>query len=40
MHLYPVILHQAAAEVYTHLVDFKDDPEAPGGLDLAKHLLD
>lgn len=36
----PPGFHQAAAEVYTHLVDFKDDPEAPGGLDLAKHLLD
>lgn len=31
--------HQAAAEVYRRLESFKDDPEAPGGPDLARHLL-
>lgn len=31
--------HHAAAEVYRRLEQFKDDPDAPGGADLAKHLL-
>lgn len=32
--------HQAAAEVYRRLAAFKDDPQAPGGTELARHLLD
>jgi hypothetical protein len=31
--------HRAAAEVYRRLEQFKDDPNAPGGADLVKHLL-
>jgi hypothetical protein len=31
--------HRAAADVYRRLEQFKDDPNAPGGGDLAKHLL-
>ncbi len=31
--------HDAAAEVYRRLAQFKDDPDAPGGAELAKHLL-
>ncbi len=31
--------HRAAAEVYRRLEQFKDDPNAPGGAELAKHLL-
>ena len=31
--------HLAAAEVYRRLAEFKDDPNAPGGEELAKHLL-
>jgi len=31
--------HEAAAEVYRRLAQFKDDPDAPGGAELAKHLL-
>lgn len=31
--------HHAAAEVYRRLESFKDDPQAPGGADLARHLL-
>lgn len=31
--------HEAAAEVYRRLEQFKDDPNAPGGADLARHLL-
>jgi 3-hydroxyisobutyrate dehydrogenase-like beta-hydroxyacid dehydrogenase len=31
--------HHAAAEVYRRLEQFKDDPDAPGGAELAKHLL-
>jgi 3-hydroxyisobutyrate dehydrogenase-like beta-hydroxyacid dehydrogenase len=31
--------HEAAAEVYRRLEQFKDDPDAPGGAELAKHLL-
>ena len=31
--------HLAAAEVYRRLERFKDDPDAPGGADLAQHLL-
>src|SRR5690606_38683252 len=31
--------HEAAAEVYRRLEQFKDDPDAPGGADLARHLL-
>ena len=31
--------HRAAAEVYRRLSEFKDDPNAPGGAELAKHLL-
>jgi hypothetical protein len=32
--------HLAAAEVYRHLEQFKDDPDAPGGAELARHLLE
>lgn len=32
--------HLAAAEVYRRLARFKDDPNAPGGTELAKTLLD
>ncbi|MDA0269871.1 MAG: DUF1932 domain-containing protein [Chloroflexi bacterium] len=31
--------HEAAAEVYRRMEQFKDDPNAPGGPELAKHLL-
>ena len=31
--------HLAAAEVYRRLERFKDDPDAPGGAELAQHLL-
>lgn len=31
--------HLAAAEVYRRLEQFKDDPQAPGRADLARHLL-
>ncbi len=31
--------HHAAAEVYRRLEQFKDDPDAPGGAELARHLL-
>jgi len=31
--------HEASAEVYRRLAQFKDDPTAPGGPELAKHLL-
>ena len=31
--------HRAAADVYRRLAAFKDDPDAPGGADLARHLL-
>ena len=31
--------HLAAAEVYRRLGQFKDDPAAPGGAELARHLL-
>ena len=31
--------HRAAADVYRRLEQFKDDPNAPGGAELAKHLL-
>jgi 3-hydroxyisobutyrate dehydrogenase-like beta-hydroxyacid dehydrogenase len=31
--------HRAAAEVYRRLEQFKDDPNAPGGVELAKHLF-
>src|SRR5690606_11891245 len=31
--------HHAAAEVYRRLDHFKDDPTAPGGPELARHLL-
>jgi hypothetical protein len=31
--------HEAAAEVYSRMEQFKDDPNAPGGPELAKHLL-
>ena len=31
--------HRAAADVYRRLAEFKDDPDAPGGAELAKHLL-
>lgn len=31
--------HNAAAEIYRRLDHFKDDPDAPGGPDLARHLL-
>ncbi len=31
--------HRAAADVYRRLERFKDDPDAPGGSELAKHLL-
>lgn len=31
--------HRAAAEIYQRLAPFKDDPNAPGGADLARHLL-
>lgn len=31
--------HRAAAEVYRRIEQFKDDPDAPGGAELAKHLL-
>jgi hypothetical protein len=31
--------HRAAAEVYRRLARFKDDPNTPGGAELARHLL-
>lgn len=31
--------HEASAEVFRRLAHFKDDPDAPGGPELAKHLL-
>jgi 3-hydroxyisobutyrate dehydrogenase-like beta-hydroxyacid dehydrogenase len=31
--------HRAAADVYRRLSQFKDDPDAPGGAELAQHLL-
>ena len=31
--------HRAAADVYRRLAQFKDDPDAPGGAELASHLL-
>lgn len=31
--------HEASAEVFRRLAQFKDDPNAPGGPELAKHLL-
>jgi len=31
--------HRAAADVYRRLAAFKDDPDAPGGAELAQHLL-
>ncbi len=31
--------HEASAEVYRRLAHFKDDPDAPGGPELARHLL-
>jgi len=31
--------HRAAADVYRRLAQFKDDPNAPGGAELARHLL-
>lgn len=31
--------HRAAADVYRRLAGFKDDPDAPGGAELAQHLL-
>ena len=31
--------HRAAADVYRRLERFKDDPDAPGGAELAQHLL-
>ena len=35
----PGDFHRGAAEIYRRLEQFKDDPEAPGGADLARHLL-
>ena len=35
----PGDFHRGAAEVYRRLEQFKDDPEAPGGAELARHLL-
>lgn len=32
--------HHAAAEIYRRLEQFKDDDAAPGGAELARHLLD
>lgn len=32
--------HRAAAELYGRLERFRDDPDAPGGADLARHLLE
>lgn len=31
--------HEAAADIYRRLVQFKDDPDAPGGAELAQELL-
>lgn len=35
----PGDFHRGAAEVYRRLAQFKDDPSAPGGAELARHLL-
>ncbi|MGE3960661.1 MAG: DUF1932 domain-containing protein [Dehalococcoidia bacterium] len=35
----PGDFHRGAAEVYRRLEQFKDDPDAPGGAELARHLL-
>ncbi len=35
----PGDFHRGAAEVYRRLEQFKDDPTAPGGAELARHLL-
>lgn len=35
----PGDFHRGAAEVYRRLEQFKDDPGAPGGAELARHLL-
>jgi hypothetical protein len=35
----PGDFHRGAAEVYRRLEQFKDDPEAPAGAELARHLL-
>jgi 3-hydroxyisobutyrate dehydrogenase-like beta-hydroxyacid dehydrogenase len=35
----PGDFHHGAAEVYRRLEQFKDDPNAPGGAELAQHLL-
>ncbi len=35
----PGDFHRGAAEVYRRLEQFKDDPDAPGGAELAQHLL-
>src|SRR5690606_3287922 len=35
----PGDFHRGAAEIYRRLSQFKDDPEAPGGAELARHLF-
>lgn len=35
----PGDFHRGAAEVYRRLEQFKDDPDAPGGAELARHLF-
>ena len=36
----PSGVHEAAAEIYRALAPFKDDPDAPGGAELARFLVD
>ena len=36
----PSGVHQAAAEIFRVLAPFKDDPAAPGGGELARHLVE